>query len=489
MKTYQKWTISGLLIGLLATLFAAGASARSPVSAEIKFDDNTVDVWELKRSTPTTQPTDPVDEPDTPVEPEPEPEVVPVPTFTAKQIVDQRVRVQISHVVPYDVIVRIKTKASDWILGVIPAGSLGMDYPKVNDTPLNINWQYWIWAETNEWKSGEVEILIIPPEPVVTPTPNATLPSWAQLPTPPPDVQRPNNVVNALAAIASGKPTYIDGIDFKTTTLRLINSNNVWITNSNFITPTGGWGTGHSIRMQGQVKNVFIFNNTFNGPNGDAAIAGGDYKSQSNLRDVLIFNNDFKKSSEGIHIFGKINGDSRYMIYRNSFIGIRRMGVEVQEGGEEVLIAENDYREPAVKANGYVYGPDVFGYSVATVEVKNVTIRNNVAVGNALSRWVDADRLGMAFECAGRKVIVDGNIVVGPFINGFSVLSGYSDTIKTVATLSNNIVIGVPPNAMGWGKPIAPNGGSTIIMGGNNLVSHDVDWSKIPAKGEFVGRK
>jgi hypothetical protein len=403
---------------------------------------------------------------------------VPPDDFSLTEIESSQFVVKLNRPATTLVKVVISTKAGE--VGS-PFIEIGQDSFTLQGTP---NWEYFVTVFDIQ--------RVIHLSPVINPIPptwTLNLPEWTKLPAVNATYVVTDNVNTAQKEINAGRGVVLQNAIVNNQMLTLNKAKNVWIQNCTFTTPTGGWGTGHSIRLIGRNENINIINNTFLGPNGDAAIAAGNWKSADDFKEVRITHNDFLNSSEGIHFFSRIGGDSQIFVYRNYFRGIRRIGIELQEGGKDCYVLQNYYHKPWVKSNGMVVGPTVFGLSIATVETDNVVVKQNIVIGDSPNNInVDADRLGMAIEVAGRTLVATENEIYGNFICGLSVLSGHSDSVKTKANLTKNTIKGILPKMGGWGAPIFNDGGSVITQSDNTIES-SVDFTKSPVRDPLIGRQ
>lgn len=245
------------------------------------------------------------------------------------------------------------------------------------------------------------------------------------------------------AAIAQAKkenrPLVIDGLLFEGKMLKLEGMSRVMVRNCTFRNIAGGWFSGHGILIMQGLKNSFIYDNLFENI-GDSDIAGG-YGNSTGLH---IARNRHIDTKQGIHLVGG-GPETDVLIENETFSGLRRMGIELQNGGRRYVVRScrgGNWRAAADR--------DRFFISMAAVECERTLVEDCECTAPIDAPSGDAvNRMGINYEIAGRNAICRRVKSVGGFV-GPTALSGHGDAVKSQVTFDAIDICGWNEP---WGKP------------------------------------
>lgn len=255
-----------------------------------------------------------------------------------------------------------------------------------------------------------------------------------------------------------------DGLTFEGNGLLLEGKNgatNVTVQNCNFVNMTHRANDQCNMIIINKLRDSYIINNRFENINGDNGILGYNL-----LGNVIIEGNVFENVHEGIHITNFNSYAKGISVSYNEFIGIRRMGVEIQEnpnhieGGFDGLLVEGNYLHDFRQAYN-----ETFALSIVADKGTNTVIRNNVISGytsdGAGNPWI-----WYGIEAAGINTIVEKNQICGSFV-GISVETGANGIVRS------NKLAGIV-NSVYW---VARHPGVRFL---DNVVGGSIDCNSPP---------
>jgi len=216
-----------------------------------------------------------------------------------------------------------------------------------------------------------------------------------------------------------------------------------------------GQATGsnnNAITFTTGLRNSAITNNSFGPLQTDNGIYGYYWDN------LTIANNEFIGGNEGIHVTDFGNVSKNLLLEQNYFSGLRRMGIELQGGGDHSVVQDNYYENP-VMTNVFAQNTSVFAYSIIADQSENNIVRRNTAV--TLDR-PDGAGCRVGIEIGGDNTLVTDNYIIGTQ----NVLES-NDGNGTTSVLAKN-------NRWG-GYMVAPYGNNlTLVHNGPDVA---LDWN------------
>lgn len=220
--------------------------------------------------------------------------------------------------------------------------------------------------------------------------------------------------ISTSGAILKGQPSYhifkftgdditIDGITFDGKCIHCDKpsgkNNNITINNCVFRVNATGEGY-NGINVTSGLSNSKITNCSFSPINGDNGIYGYNWDN------LTIANNEFLNGNEGIHLVD-FGGSKNLLIEQNYFSGLRRMGCEIQGGGDNTIVQDNYYESPAAFTN------DTMCFSIINDKATNPIVRRNYASMPTSANSTDKIGVRIIFELGGTNLLCEGNYSSG----------------------------------------------------------------------------
>jgi hypothetical protein len=227
----------------------------------------------------------------------------------------------------------------------------------------------------------------------------------------------------------------------------MVDSNNGMVAgmliNNNVIRNTGTGTDNNAITFTTGLRNSKISNNTFDGL-GPMGIYGYYWDG------LTIANNEFLNGGQGLHLDDHSNNSNNLVIEQNLFSGIRRMGVEYQGGGHNLVLQDNWYEKPVMSTN-FADNGATFAFSIVADRSTGTIARRNVI-------WAperpDGVGVRIGFETGGDGTLVENNYVYG--IN--QVLANTDGTGTTSCLAQNNYYSNTLDGLVGRGLTKINNG-------------------------------
>jgi hypothetical protein len=145
-----------------------------------------------------------------------------------------------------------------------------------------------------------------------------------------------------------------------------------------------------------------ITNSVFSPIRGDNGVYGYNWSN------VVIANNHFLDGNEGIHLIAHDDASKNLLIEQNYFSGLRRMGVEIQGGGNNTVVQDNYYEKP-VMTRKTDDNNDTFAYSIISDRSKGTRVRRNTSIA---PERPDGIGVRIIFELGGDDVVCEDNYSV-----------------------------------------------------------------------------
>jgi hypothetical protein len=218
--------------------------------------------------------------------------------------------------------------------------------------------------------------------------------------------------------------------------------NDIVINNNTFQVNASG-ANSNGITFTTLLTNSSITNNTFSPINGFCGIYGYYWNG------LTIANNEFINGEQGIHLDNLNNSGDNLLIEQNYFTGMKRMGVEYQGGGHNLILQDNWYENPALSSNA-ADNVDVIAYSIIGDRSTGTIARRNVMIAEAKP---DGIGVRLDYEVGGDNTTVTDNYIDGGDM-------GIVDTDGNGSSVSatNNFITDVKATTFGGGMSTSNNG-------------------------------